>query len=121
MKPKSIRSFIGAKDFNLSRQFYSDLGFIEYIVSDNMSYFSMEGFGFYLQDYFIEEWVNNSMFFLEVDDVELHLLQIRNLDLPRKYKNVKLSEMQYNEWGIEFFLHDPSGVLWHIGSFADNR
>ena len=35
---KSIRPFIGAKNFDLSRSFYSDLGFKETALGGNFSY-----------------------------------------------------------------------------------
>lgn len=35
---KSIRTFIGAKDFNVSRSFYKDFGFKEVPLGPNMSY-----------------------------------------------------------------------------------
>ena len=38
-KAKSIRPFVGAKDFELSRRFYKDLGFEENVLFHNMSYF----------------------------------------------------------------------------------
>ena len=46
---KSIRPFIGSKNYNISRQFYLDLGFKEGIIEPNMSYFYSGDFGFYLQ------------------------------------------------------------------------
>ena len=36
---KSIRSFIGAKDFDVSRAFYQELGFTEIPIDAKMSYF----------------------------------------------------------------------------------
>lgn len=57
------------------------------------------------------------MLFWEVEDVELSLKEIQKLDLPQRFKGVKLSEIVVNDWGKEFFLHDPAGILWHIGSF----
>jgi len=114
---KSIRAFIGSKDYNLSRHFYLDLGFEEIITANNMSYFHIGQFGFYLQDAYVKDWIDNSMIFFEVNDLEKTLETIQNLDLPNKYSNVRLSGIVYNEWGNEFFLHDPSGVLWHFGTF----
>ena len=116
-KPKSIRSFIGAKSFEVSRQFYRDLGFSENYTSPELCYFEMEGFGFYLQNYYVKKWVNNSMIFLEVEGVETHLEAVKKLNLEQKYKNVKLTNIVENDWGKEFFMHDPSGVLWHFGEF----
>ena len=117
IKGKSIRAFIGSKNFNLSRSFYSDLGFNEIVTSQNMSYFYTQEFGFYLQDAYVKDWIDNSMIFFEVDDLESTLKFIQSLKLTEKYENVRLSGIVYNEWGNEFFLHDPCGILWHFGVF----
>jgi len=60
-KAKSIRPFIGAKDYEISREFYKDLGFEEIILSNTMSYFKTQEMGFYLQDAYVKDWVDNSM------------------------------------------------------------
>ena len=54
-KTISIRPFIGAKNFELSRNFYRDLGFQETILSNNMSVFKTEGLAFYLQDAYVQD------------------------------------------------------------------
>ncbi len=83
-----------------------------------MSYFKIfESLGFYLQDYYVEDWVNNSMIFLEVDSVEYYWNELQGLKLRYRYKDVKLSEIKEEDWGKECFLHDPSGTLWHFGQF----
>lgn len=117
-KSISIRTFIGAKDFAVSRSFYHDLGFREIVLSEKMSYFQVNpNLGFYLQDYFVRDWTENSMLFLEVEDLDQCLTLIMSKKLPAKYPNVRLSDIKNNDWGREFFLHDPSGILWHIGTF----
>ena len=116
-KAKSIRPFIGAKNFELSRRFYADLGFEERVLSHNMSYFTTEGLGFYLQDAYVQDWIDNSMIFLEVEDVRRHWNQLLALELPTKYEGVKLTPIREYDWGRECFLHDPSGILWHFGEF----
>lgn len=115
---KAVRAFIGAKDFEVSRQFYSDLGFIESIISKDMSYFKIyETMGFYLQNAYVEDWINNTMIFVEVDNVERYWRELQSLGLEEKYNGVKLVPVRYNDWGSECFLHDPSGILWHFGAF----
>ena len=114
---KSIRAFIGAKNYNESRQFYLDFGFEEIKTSPKMSYFKLGNFGFYLQDAYVKDWVDNSMLFLEVDNLQQHLDEITSLQLDKKYKKVRVTNIHYNDWGNEFFMYDPSGVLWHIGEF----
>ena len=114
---KSIRAFIGAKNFPVSQKFYRDLGFTEHLVSPDMSYFETEGMGFYLQDAYVREWVDNTMLFMEVDGLERHWNELNGLELPAKYENVRLSPIRTEHWGKEYFLHDPSGMLWHFGEF----
>lgn len=114
---KSIRPFIGAKDFELSRRFYSDLGFEETVLAPNFSVFKTNETAFYLQDYYAKEWIENTMIFLEVDDVDRYYAELLALNLSEKYSGVKLTPIRNLEWGRECFLHDPSGVLWHFGAF----
>jgi hypothetical protein len=119
---KSIRAFIGAINFNESRQFYKELGFEESVISEDMSYFKVsDSIGFYLQDYYVEAWVNNTMLFLEVDDVDRYWNELQNLGLHQKYKNVRLTAIKNYDWGKECFMHDPSGILWHFGEFYPKK
>jgi hypothetical protein len=117
-KALSIRPFIGAKNFDLSRSFYRDLGFQESILAPNMSYFDTKGLGFYLQDAYVQDWIDNTMIFLEVDDVHRYWKELLALDLTSKYEGVKLIPIRKYDWGSECFMHDPSGILWHFGAFA---
>jgi len=117
-KATSIRAFLGAKDFAISRRFYQDLGFEESVISHNLSYFNTGELGFYLQDAYVQDWVDNTMIFLEVDDVDRYWQEILALDLSSKYEHVRLVPIRVNDWGKEFFLHDPSGILWHFGAFV---
>lgn len=116
-KAISIRSFIGAENFEISKKFYKDFGFDENVLSHNMSYFYKNGCGFYLQDAYVRDWIHNSMIFLEVENIEAYWNELIALDLQVKYETVKLVPIKNEAWGKEFFVHDPSGVLWHIGTF----
>lgn len=100
-----------------SLNIYLELGFREVIISEKMSYFHIDKFGFYLQDYYAKDWINKSMVFLEVDNLISTFENIKKLGLINKYKNVRLSEIKKDTWGNEFFLHDSSGIPWHIGEF----
>jgi catechol 2,3-dioxygenase-like lactoylglutathione lyase family enzyme len=116
-KALSIRPFIGAKDFDISRQFYKDLGFEEVNLGHDMCLFSFNNLGFYLQRAYVKDWVDNTMIFVEVDDAEGYYQDILALDLIKKYKGVRLTPTRVLDWGKECFLHDPSGILWHFGEF----
>lgn len=116
-KAKSIRPFIGAKNYELSRRFYRDLGFEEVVLSPAMSLFKTDQIGFYLQNAYVQDWVDNLMVFLEVDDVDRYWKALSALDLAAKYEGVRLTGIRHYDWGRECFLHDPSGILWHFGQF----
>lgn len=113
----SIRPFIGAKDYDLSRNFYRDLGFEEVVLSNDMSLFKTNRLGFYLQNAYVKDWVDNTMIFLEVEDVDNYREAVAALDLTAKYQGVKLTPVRQFTWGRECFMHDPSGILWHFGQF----
>jgi len=116
-KAVSIRPFIGAKDFEISRSFYQDLGFEEGVLDSKFSVFKTGDLAFYLQDYYDKSWIENTMIFLEVEDVDYYYNELLKLNLTEKY-GVKLTPTKHFDWGSECFLHDPSGVLWHFGNFS---
>jgi catechol 2,3-dioxygenase-like lactoylglutathione lyase family enzyme len=114
---KSIRPFIGALNFEISRSFYRDLGFQEIVLDPNMSLFKVDTLGFYLQNAYVKDWIDNTMIFLEVHDADRYWNELLALNLTAKYADVKLRPVRVDYWGKECFLHDPSGVLWHFGEF----
>lgn len=116
-KARSIRPFVGAKNFERSRSFYRDLGFEEVVLFHNMSLFKTGTLGFYLQDAYVKDWIDNTMVFLEVEDVEQFWNEMVGLDLTSKYEEIKVTPIRHYDWGSECFLHDPSGILWHFGEF----
>jgi len=116
-RANSIRPFIGAKDFNTSRSFYRDLGFEETVLFHNMSVFKTKGIGFYLQDAYVKDWIDNTMLFLEVEDVNRFWKDLVALDPGSKYEGVRITPVRNFDWGSECYLHDPSGILWHFGEF----
>lgn len=113
----SLRPFIGAKDYDISRAFYNDLGFEEVVISHDLSLFTTDKFSFYLQNYYQKDWIENTMLFLEVKDVNLTFQNLQASALGKKYEGVKLIPIRKESWGAECFMLDPSGVLIHFGSF----
>jgi len=115
---KDVRTFVGAKKFDESRSFYTELGFEEVVLDPKMSLFKVnDTFAFYLQDYYVKAWAHNSMVFVEVDDVEACEKELLAKGLPDKYKYVRFTEIKTFDHGRQLFMHDPSGVLWHFCEF----
>ena len=116
-KTLSIRPFIGAKDFDVSRSFYRDMGFEEVVLFPDISVFKKDQIAFYLQRAYVKDWIDNTMIFSEVEDMDLFWNELVSLHLADKYEGVKLTPIRNEDWGRECFLHDPSGILWHFGIF----
>ncbi len=114
----AIKPFIGAKNFEESRSFYQVLGFDESVISAQMSYFQInDNIGFYLQNAYVKDWLDNTMVFVEVADVDTYYQELLSLNLSSKFSQVRLVPVRIESWGKECFLHDPSGILWHFGQF----
>jgi hypothetical protein len=116
-KIKSIRPFVGSENFEISRSFYKDLGFEEIFLEPKLSLFTRNEVGFYLQDAYVKDWIDNTMLFIEVENTDDFFQELSNLNLSEKYKNIRLTPVRTMPWGKECFVHDPSGVLWHFGEF----
>lgn len=113
----SLRPFIDAKNFDLSRTFYRDLGFEEFVLEPKLSLFQNGASPFYLQDYYVAEWVDNTMLLLEVSNVAQQYEALQAGDLFARYPDVKLMPLKQENWADVFHIVDPSGVLWHVAEF----
>ncbi len=117
---RDVRTFVGAKNYTESRDFYRKLGYQEIVIDPKMCLFKVsKKFGFYLQDYYVKDWVDNSMVFVEVDDVDACEKELLAKGLHDEYKDVRFSAIKTFDHGRQIFMHDPSGVLWHFCQFYE--
>jgi catechol 2,3-dioxygenase-like lactoylglutathione lyase family enzyme len=113
----SIRPFIGSLNFDLSRDFYREIGFEETRLGPDFSVFEGQGVGFYLQNAHVKEWIDNTMVFLEVADADAFYEEMKSKDLPGRFPGARLLPVSEHHWGKKGFFYDPSGILWHFGTF----
>ncbi len=108
------RPFMPAKDFELSKSFYEALGF-EKVLDGEVAIFNAGSGGFILQRYYQEEWANNFMMQLMVDDLDAWWAHIESLDLPKRFGVAAPKPPAMQPWGLRIaYVVDPCGVLWHI-------
>jgi len=100
----------------LSSRFYRDLGFAPGPSIKNAVRFERDGYDFWLQDYFVEDWAGNFMFCLYVEDIEAWWSHIKAMRFDEVYGGTArvLAEPHDQEGGVMMQFADPSGVLWHI-------
>lgn len=109
-----LKAFIPSKDFEISKQFYKDLGFIQKSDGDGVAYFTFEHISFLLQDFYTKEFAENLTMHLLVENVESWYLSILEKELDKKYQ-IRLTIPEERPWRmIDFTFQDPSGVCWRV-------
>ncbi len=115
LKTIEIKAFVPAKDFELSKRFYEDLGFTKASDGGGVAYFHHGDSSFLLQDFYAEGLAKNLMMHLLVEDVDAWRARVDEAGLAAKY-GVKITDVELRPWRMrDFVLIDPSGVMWRIG------
>ncbi len=109
-----VKAFVPAKDFELSKRFYRDLGFDLAWADDHLAEFRHGDSAFLLQNFYNEVHAGNFMMHLLVEDVDAWWQHIQDQGLQAKYGVT--SEAPSNKGSMrDFVLVDPTGVLWRVG------
>jgi uncharacterized glyoxalase superfamily protein PhnB len=110
-----VKAFVPARDFDLSKQFYQDLGFTLAWSDTELAYFHHGSSAFLLQNFYNQGHADNFMMHLLVKDVDAWWRDIESRGLAAKY-GVTVQPPEDRPWGLrDFVLVDPTGVLWRIG------
>ena len=120
-----LKAHLPAKDFEISKQFYQDIGFTLCWSNGGLAYlhFGPHGepgkLGFLLHDYYVKEFAENLQMHLLVKEVDAWWAQIQAKQVPEKY-GVGMGPPEDREWKMrDFTLFDPSGVLWRVAQSID--
>ena len=112
---ESARPFVHAQSFATSKAFYDALGFTCELDGDDVAIYRVGATSFLLQNHFQQEWAENFMMQLLVDDLDAWWQHIGSLDLPAKFGVPAPTPPAMQPWGLRIaFVVDPSGVLWHV-------
>jgi hypothetical protein len=109
----AMRPVVPARDFDISKRFYIELGFQPRPLTDRLVEMQLGAISFILQDYYVREWADNFAVHVAVSDVGLRWDHIVSLDLPARY-GVKVQAPEPQGWALVAGTTDPSGVLWRF-------
>jgi uncharacterized glyoxalase superfamily protein PhnB len=85
------------------------------VLDSEVAIFNAGSGGFILQRYFQQQWAENFMMQLMVDDLDAWWKHFERLDLPGTFHVKPPVAPAMQPWGLRVaFIFDPSGVLWHI-------
>jgi catechol 2,3-dioxygenase-like lactoylglutathione lyase family enzyme len=111
---EALRTFLPGKDFDVSKAFYEALGFTKLLDGD-VAIFGVGDSAFILQRFYQEDWANNFVMQMMVDDLDPWWAHIQALDLPARFGVKPPRAPAVQPWGLRVaYVFDPSGVLWHI-------
>jgi catechol 2,3-dioxygenase-like lactoylglutathione lyase family enzyme len=112
---QALKVFFPAKDFEVSKSFYADLGFEITLLEPNLAKVALGAHSFLLQNYYVADWAGNFMMHLLVDDLDAWWSHIAHLDLRARYGVPEPKAPKLEAWGLRTaYVIDPAGVLWHI-------
>ena len=117
----SMRPMVPAKDFDIGRHFYMDLGFQCRMLTDNLAEMRLGAYAFILQGHYVQPWAENFVIHMHVSNLSLWWKHIVSLDLPSRYGVKRPRAPQLEDWGLVAGVIDPSGVLWRIAEDVPSK
>lgn len=120
-----LKVHLPSKDFEVSKQFYQDVGFTLCWSNSGLALLHYGPHGanglpaFLLQDFYVKELAENLQMHLLVKDVDAWWANLQTNQISQKY-GVEVGSPEDREWKMrDFTLKDPSGVLWRVAQGID--
>jgi Glyoxalase/Bleomycin resistance protein/Dioxygenase superfamily len=103
-----MKAFVPARDPELSKAFYTDLGFTINFSNDEISELQIGSFRFLLQKFYVAEHAGNFMMALNVEDVDAWWENIQKKDFKEKYPGIMCKPPAMQPWGTAGALPERS-------------
>jgi hypothetical protein len=111
----SLRPFVPARDYALSKRYYQALGFELTSENEQIAILKLGSFSFILQNFYVKEFAENCMVQLLVRDANSWWERVDGARLVEEFAVQEPRAPVMQSWGMKVgFLFDPSGVLWHV-------
>ncbi len=113
---RDVKIFVPSKDFAMSRLFYAALGWKENWHHDSgLAEFELAGQRFYLQDYYEENWAENFMMYIVVDDAQAWHDHASGVIASGNFDGARASPPKEEGHGaLVTYVWDPAGALLHF-------
>ena len=114
MKFLSLEPFVpSGADFNASKMLFQEMGFtVTWDIGDYVG-FERDGCKFILQKYDKQEFADNFMLSVKVDNVEEFRNSLIEKQLPEKFR-INIGKPIMQPYGKEVNVIDIAGVCWHF-------
>lgn len=110
-----LRSFVPAKRFDVSKEFYKSLGWDVKDLGGGLALVQLRERNFYLQDYYVEEFAQNTMLHIAVEDAQAWYEHASSIVRDQRFAEARVQSPKRQAYGaLVTFVHDPAGVLLHL-------
>jgi len=110
-----LRPFVPAKNFEVSKEFYTRLGWQVKDLSDGLALVQLGDRSFYLQNYYTKEFAENTMLHIGVADAQAWYEHASSLLRDGKFAGAQVQPPKRQVYNASVtFVHDPAGVLLHL-------
>ena len=92
---KSFKVYMPAKDFELSKRFYTALGFKISEGWGGTVDFELNGNRFRLQDYYVKDWADNFMVVIGVDDAQAWHQHVQKIADSGEFNNIRIKRPRW--------------------------
>jgi hypothetical protein len=115
-----VKVFVPAMDFPQSLKFYALLGWKTNFQNDSIAELELNGFRFFLQNYYVRDWANNFMLYVNVADAQAWYEHVSTILENESFNHARIRSPQKQSHGdIVTHVWDPSGVLIHFAQSMD--
>jgi catechol 2,3-dioxygenase-like lactoylglutathione lyase family enzyme len=116
LKVSDIRPFIPARDFALSKRFYTALGWETRDVGPGLALVQLgDQQHFYIQDYYLKDVAENSVLHVTIEDAQAWHAHVSSLLSDAMFADARVQPPSRQAYGASVvFVHDPTGVLLHL-------
>lgn len=108
---KDFKVYMPAKDFEKSKRFYTTLGFSMSEGWGGTADFELNGHTFRLQNYYVQDWADNFMVTIGVEDAEAWHQHIRSIADGTEFEDIRIKAPESVNGHLVLHVVDPSGVL----------
>ena len=106
-----LKTYVPAKDFELSKRFYQALGFTMSDGWGGTADFELNGYRFRLQNFYVKDWADNFMIVMGADDVGAWSERASEIAQGSEFRDVRVQPIESVGDSLVLHIVDPSGVL----------
>jgi uncharacterized glyoxalase superfamily protein PhnB len=112
---ESLKIFVPARDFAVSKRFYQALGFRLDWEEGDVAQLTIGGTHFLLQNHYARAWAENFMMHIRVPDADAWAEHARTALPAAGFADTRIEGPRNESWGFRIaYVWDPSGVLLHF-------